>query len=72
MSDETRKEAYTKIEIILKQIGELYLQAEEIAKEGGVSFDTNGPAYGMGGCYTPPEHDDASDYGGWMSSSCGY
>lgn len=46
-----KKEATQKIAAILKQINELFAEAETIADEAGVGISWSGPEYAMGGDY---------------------
>ena len=49
----TQKEAPAKIAALIKEAEAKIAEAEKIAEESGIDFSWSGPAYGMGGSYTP-------------------
>lgn len=71
MTTDVQKEAYTKISNLIAQADANIAEAVRIAREAGVEFSWEGPAYGMGGYFDPArtedEYGDESD--GWLASS---
>lgn len=67
-----RDEARKKIDQILKEVEAKIKEAEQVADASSVEFYWSGPAYGMGGTYTP-DVDESSEWyssdAGWHSSS---
>ena len=65
------KEKSAQLSALIKQAEAKLDEAVEFARENGLSFHWNGPAYGMGGYFDPEETKDewGEDTGGWAASS---
>lgn len=61
-----------KINAILKEAEAKIAEAEKLADESGEMFHWDGPAYGMGGYYTPETEFESSDGESWSSSDVGW
>lgn len=57
----TEQQAVSVIQQLTKEATEVLCKAADIAKEFGVEFSWDGPAYGMGGWYSSDEWQSSSD-----------
>lgn len=62
----TKEQATQKIAELIKQAHELLGQAAQLADQHQINFGYDGPAFGMGGYYSPRPVEDEN----WTSSDC--
>ena len=59
------------IDALIKESADALEKACELAKQHGISFSIEGPAYGMGGSFNPERKEDrwGTESDGWLASS---